>query len=538
MGVSLAWAGENAIYLPFRHEMPEDNYDITEFRPYLQRIVNTLTVEYHNSIFDLVSLRTLGIDTTQGQFMDTMLLTHMLNEELITGYGLDSLGKLYLKMGKQKSKMLEQWIDAFGWATVPPKLMSEYARFDAYLSCKIDEDIIPQLIDEGLSEVWAAKQKFVQVMVTLGLRGIKVDTDLCRRKIAEGEIVMAEIVDKLGGLNPASSKDQYELFINKLGLPPVMKERKGKLEPTISFDKTTMALYDEILEERDDKTASLVVQYRGWQKSISSNYQPYLDLLSPDGRLRANYKLHGTKTGRMSCERPNLQQIPRKGIKPWNGEMKACFIAEDGFALWEFDYAQLELRIGTAYAEEKKLIEIFNDRSRDIFSEMAAELSMERQDTKTMNYALAYGAGVRQLSKVFKVSFRRAEEMRENYFEQYPGFRKAAELAAKLAKRDGKVKLWNGRYGHRVEPHKAFNRIIQGGAAAVVEATMVRLADEGYNTDQCRMLLQVHDSVVFEIRKEIVDDITPGIIKCMEAVPAPFEHISFKVEGKAWPTKV
>jgi DNA polymerase-1 len=218
--------------------------------------------------------------------------------------------------------------------------------------------------------------------------------------------------------------------------------------------------------------------------------------------------------------------------------MKQCFIAEDQYELWEFDYAQLELRIGTAYAEEAKLLEIFRDRNRDIFGEMASDLQMARQDTKTMNYALAYGAGLKQLAKVFGVTYAKAAEMRDNYFAQYPGFRKASDHAGKLAKRDGKIKLWSGRYRHRVEPHKAFNSIIQGGAADVVEDTMLRLHDEGFNTDQCRMLLQIHDSVVFEIRKEIVDVITPRIIKCMEAVPAPFDHITFKVEGKAWPTKI
>ena len=90
----------------------------------------------------------------------------------------------------------------------------------------------------------------------------------------------------------------------------------------------------------------------------------------------------------MSCAEPNLQQIPRSGDKPWNGSNKQAFIAEDNYVLWEFDYAQLELRIGTAYAEEPTLIEIFKE-GRDIFTEMATELNAGRQDTKTMNYALA-----------------------------------------------------------------------------------------------------------------------------------------------------
>lgn len=139
-------------------------------------------------------------------------------------------------------------------------------------------------------------------------------------------------------------------MIDELKLPVVKRSPKTGAP---SFDKEAMTIYDEMLEHRDNPTANLIKQYRGWQKSVTSNYLPYVELLSLDGRLRPNYKLHGTKTGRMSCEKPNLQQIPRVSNKPWNGKMKAAFIPEDDFELWEFDYSQLELRLGTAYAKKK-----------------------------------------------------------------------------------------------------------------------------------------------------------------------------------------
>jgi DNA polymerase I-like protein with 3'-5' exonuclease and polymerase domains len=112
-----------------------------------------------------------------------------------------------------------------------------------------------------------------------------------------------------------------------------------------------MEQYDEILSHSDDKRAQLVLEFRGWQKAVSSLYKPATELVSIDGRIRPNFKAHGTKTGRLSCESPNLQQIPRSGTKPWNGDAKQTFIPELGFKLVEFDYSQLEFRLAAAYGQ-------------------------------------------------------------------------------------------------------------------------------------------------------------------------------------------
>jgi DNA polymerase-1 len=354
VGVSLAWEGENALYLPFRHVDEESNYDLARFLPVLQRILDKFTIIFHNTAFDLISLRTLGCDTDKVKFMDTMLLAHLLDEELLS-YKLDYLGNLYLGMGKLRSFEFTNWVKWYGWDQLVVELMYDYAMFDAYLTYKLYQFLAPKLKTEKLEKVWARKCKFVRLIMRMELRGIKIDVNLVKEKIIEGEAVLAETSILLGGFNPASIIDNKKLFIDKLGLPVVTKKRKNKEETSISFDKKTMELYDAILETRDDDTAKLALTYRGWSKSVTSNYRPYLNLLSPDGRLRPGYKLHGTKTGRMSCANPNLQQVPRRGDKPWNGVMKKCFIAKDRYQLWEFDYAQLELRIGAAYAEEKKL---------------------------------------------------------------------------------------------------------------------------------------------------------------------------------------
>jgi DNA polymerase-1 len=274
-----------------------------------------------------------------------------------------------------------------------------------------------------------------------------------------------------------------------------------------------MEEYDLILERRDDHTAQLVKQYRGWQKAKSASYQSYLTLVSPDGRVRPNYKMHGTKTGRLSCEKPNLQQIPKVSKDPWNAHTKKSFIEIPGYTLWEADYSQLELRLATAYANEESLIQTFNE-DRDIFSEMAARLSMVRQDVKTMVYSIQYGAGINRLKNVFGWTDEQAYAQKNNYQVSYPRIHGISEQAKYHA--------------------KAINSVIQGGAADIVEGSMHRLFDEVDDGITCRMLLQVHDSVVFSIRDDVAETVIPHIKTIMEDVEHGKWGVKFAVDVHKW----
>jgi DNA polymerase-1 len=491
---------------------------------------------FHNAKFDLVSLRSLGINYT-GKFYCTLKIAHLINENQPYSLSLDACSKWYLKdPGKKVTSTFEGLKKLYGWGGIPPKYMAEYAEYDAELALRLMEHFLT-LMDEELKKYWdEQKMPFHQVIMTMESRGVRVDQDLCRRMVILGESAMQDIIDILG-LNPGSPKDLKVLLIDKLGLPAVkVSEKTGKP----SFDKEAMGQYEEMLELRDDPTAAYILEYRGWQKSVSSNYRAYLELISPDGRLRPNYKLHGTKTGRMSCEKPNLQQIPRSSNKSWNGVMKQAFIPEDGYGLWEADYSQLELRLGTAYAEQhtdasEGLKRVFAE-GRDIFTEMAGQLNMPRFQAKTTVYTVQYGGGANRLSTVFGISVERAKSIIDNYYATYPGFRTVSDMAKRKVSVNGKIQLWSGRYRHfqypQDEARKAFNSVIQGGAADIVERTMLRLFRE-VDCDDCRMLLQVHDSVVFEIRRGMEDYFRPKILAIMENIEPDF-GVKFAVDMHKW----
>jgi len=530
VGLSVAY-GELSGYLPIRHinELDGSNTNLTDDERYrLTKAIENYKgwLIFHNSKFDLESLRSAGINYT-GKFYDTMLMAHLINENKPYSKSLDGCTKHYV--GKDSKKKSEAFLAAqkiWGW-NMPASVMYEYAAYDAVLTFRLFEAIKPLFDKEELAETWEHKQKFIRTIIAMERRGVRVDTALAKRMQIHGEMIMDDIREELK-LNPGSTKDLKVLLIDKLGLPVVKATPAG----APSFDKEAMAVYDRALELQENHTAELITAYRGWQKSVSSNYIPYQELLSPDGRLRPNYKLHGTITGRMSCEKPNLQQIPRSGDKAWNGEMKSTFIPEEGYELYEADYSQLELRLGTAYAGEEGLKRIFAE-GRDVFTEMSNDLGMSRQNTKTLVYTIQYGGGINRISTVFAVSRERAEQLRENYFSTYPGFHAVATVATQKAKHVGKLKLWSGRYRHflypREEAHKAFNSVIQGGAADIVERTMVRCFESVDNDEECRMLLQVHDSIVWEIKKDKVDKYLPMIKEAMTNIEPDF-GVTFAVD--------
>ncbi len=535
MGTSIAFGFNDQLvhstYFPFRHKHGV-NYQHFILDQVKDLIETHDAVVFHNAKFDLVSLNSLGINRT-GLFYDTMLMAHMVNENLLSK-SLDFCSRWFLKeKGKDKADALDMFIKASGWENVPAIAMFDYACRDAELTLALYYHLNKEMSAQSLydGELWEYEQEFVRTLIAMERRGVRIDQELAAEQYALGIKTMAEIQSKLK-LNPASPKDLEKLLINELGLPVVKRTPGGKP----SFDKFAMGVYDELLEVNDNDLAKQILTYRGWQKTTSSNYHAYMELLSPDGRIRPNYKIHGTVTGRLSCEKPNLQQIPRSGDNPWNGKLKKAFIAKEGFTLYEIDYSQLELRLATAYANEEGLKAAFAE-GRDVFTEMSNELGMARHDVKTLTYTIQYGGGVNRVSTVFKLPEYRAKEIIDNFYAKYPGFREKTRIAQRKTFTQGYLKLWSGRRRHFVDPqseaHKAFNSVIQGGAAEIMKRQMVRLHNTLDNEEECRMLLQVHDSVVLEIRDDVADNYLPEIKQLMEDVKPDF-GVKFAADLHKW----
>ena len=491
-------------------------------------ILHTKTLVFHNAKFDLPALNDLGFDF-KGQFFDTMLMVHILDEEM-PSKALDYCAKYYIKDSKEKSPRFLAWLKVFGWEEMRYDIVEEYAAHDAFVTLLLFEFLLPRWQKEELDrgDYWREEQRFIRALIEIESTGVLINQDFVRSEIARGHKIMAEIEEALG-VKPTGNALK-DLLLDQLGLPVVKETPSGKP----SFDKEAMAHYDEMLTELDSPVAKQILTYRGWQVAIGLSYENFLKYVSDaDGRARPNFKIHGTVTGRLSCEKPNLQQIPRTSDKDWNGGLKAAFVPTPGWELWDFDYKNLELRLGAAYAEELELIKIFRS-DQDVFTEMSKELGLTRQDTKTLVYTMQFGGGANRIATVFKVPHWQANSIRDNFFMKYPNMLSTMKKAEKAANANSKVRVWSGRYRHfnGAGTYKAFNSAIQGGAADIVKRQITRIHNS-LDSDVARIVLTVHDSLVVEIREDQVTTLRPMIKEMMETVIPDF-GVPFDVDVKKW----
>jgi len=500
-------------------------------------IENAPLLCFHNAKHDLKALRNLNINYT-GPFYDTMMMAHMVNENFFSK-NLDYLSRTYGGDPKRNDEVMKTIIKGLGWEYIPVDIIRPYGQNDAFITEALYHSLLSEFNLQGFNgELWNIEQDFTRLLMKMENTGVLIDQDLSHRELDRGLGIMAEIRKELG-FNPSSPIELGKFLLDDLGLPMVKPTKTTKKLPPSqqkpSFDKEAMEVYDELLARRNDKRARQVLIYRGWQKTTSSNYKPYLELLGPDGRLRPNFKQHGTHTGRLSCEKPNLQQIPRESPNDWNGRLKEAFITEHGRRAYEFDYSQLEFRLGAAYGQVRNLIEIFNDPTQDIFTKLAQDNGLSRQDAKTLNYTLQFGGGAQRISEVFGVSFAAAKAIISGYYRQYPGLAKVAALAESRAKERGYVSYWTGRRRHfqfENEARKAFNSVCQGGAFEIVKRKMIEIDKAGLNNSECKMELQVHDSIRFNIEEGKEKTYLPEIKRIMEDVPN--FGVDFRVDCKVW----
>lgn len=542
-GLSYSSYGINE-YFGFNHKLGQNLPK--EWLPELQHVVESApNMVCHNLKHDLRSLRNLGINRFGKSNYCTMVMAHW-NDENLFSKELDYLSKLHGGNPKMMSPAMKHIVDGFGYDMVPVELWLNYAANDAEITDNAFWPIYEEFKDQGFDgELWDWERRWTEVLCDIEDAGVLIDDDLAEREYHKGIQIMKELQAELG-FNPGSPIQSGKFLVEELGLP-VLKwtsgGKSGKRNP--SFTKEVMERYDSILEQRNDKRAKQVLAYRGWQKCTSSSYLPYLTRKSPvDGKFRTSYMMHRARTGRLTAS--VLHQIPKMSTKEWNAHTKQCIITDPDYTAWEFDYSQLEFRLGALYAlqmhpKTQELIDAFNDDSRDVFSEMAARNNMERDPMKTLNYTMQFGGGVNRVSEVFNVSRISASAIISEYFRNNPGFAKASAYAERRADQMGFVKYWTGRRRHfkfPTEHRKAFNSLCQGGAFEIVKRSGVRVHEAGLNNEDCRMDLTVHDSFRFSIRNGKENEYIPEIKAIMEDVAGLSDSLSgvrFKVECKKWP---
>lgn len=568
IGVSFSTRSKGRLvsaYIPFHHRVGTNQPELLKKLRYVLRQGRPLI--FINVQFDMLALETLGIRVSERPFYDIATMANAVREDWPYQKDLDSLYRVYVNgdhakiteweyarydEGKKKPRLKTSldWQKKNGWPHTTPEMIWDYACRDTEATFEVWEELMAHPAwREQPADYWEHKQRLIRVLIEMKRRGIEVNVELAAELEAEGVIAKEELLENLGGLNPSSVKDAPQIFLELLNLPVLKMTDGGKdKDPERarpSFTKAVLEEYDAILANRGDDRPEVrwVKAWRGWTTAMGLLLRPYQTLVSPDGRLRTSYTTHVTSTGRLSSRDPNLQQISKEGKDPWNNRIKKCFRAKPGYVLLSADYSQLELRLAVAYAQEPELQQIFLE-GRDIFTEMAAELGWERPKTKSFVYATQYGGGDARIAYIFGVSLKQAKILRERFYRRYPKFRQLDMACRKKVTDTKKLRLWSGRVRHfksSSDSYKAMNALLQGGAADIVERVWVHVMDHLDNED-CRVLLQVHDALVFEVREELADEYAVKIEAMMSDVNGicnpegtePLFPVKFAVDVTRW----
>lgn len=481
MGISIAQE-DNHWYIPVGHlpiaGVPQNNISYVPIE--LFEKLQDHTVIMHNAKFDLHVMKSLGFQGRFNNLQDTMLMSHYIDEN--ESHKLEDLAAKYspVKKNVALAKAIKtDWDHAFIFG------MDQYAKEDALATLHVYNALVGRF--EPYREAWESYDRdFLHMLLEIEAKGLILDKEACGKFEIQCRQRMKEIEQELG-FDPAKpSILRSKLFDPPpvgLGLKPLSYTPKKK-EPQV--DKA-------FLEFHTHPVCALVWEYRQMAKMASSYFRNYLTIVGEGSRLHPTFKMHGTVTGRLSCENPNLQQIPRES------DVKKMFLPDEGKQLWEIDFKNIEMRMAAVYANQPRLLDAFSNE-RDVHQEVADMLGITRQVSKIVSFLIIYGGGAETLAAKANIPFRQARQTLDRYRKQYPEIFSTMKAAEEASKQTGSIRMFSGRVRHFKYPseyRKAFNAVIQGGSFEIVKRAMLRLQEAGYDVRN-----QVHDSVWLNVNSE------------------------------------
>ena len=531
--------GTEAYYLPFRHKQG-DNLPLSVIPLFLEKYLSDPNRTYGgwNYNYDLHMMAFDNIPIAPN-FEDAMLALHLINENE-PDFKLKSVSDRYhIGDGSLQESILEDKVfeecQRLGLEcsrspraanntksmmyVLPPAEVEPYACDDVRLTRQLIELLTPALKQNGLYEIWKQINYYSYIICNMEHTGMHVDPDIISRYQIEAEEKLADAQRRLNEaagfeLNPNSSKKVCEF---------------------LGVSSSSAEILTNVIDAggKDAENAKLVQEARGWKSVDSRYYTPYLNAMDANSNLHCSLNLIGTYTGRLSCSNPNLQAVA-KSTEVF--KVKDVFTARDGYIMIQADYKQAEMRLVTHYTKDQLMKELI-ENDADLHSETANRLGIPRQAAKRLNFSVIYGIGAKHLSESLRVDLPVAKDYLEKYHGLYPGFRKLMYQCEDFAKEYGYIEMWTGRLRHfnvpEADPHKAMSNLIQGGVAEIVRVAISRLfpaiSDIGG-----RMLMQVHDSIIFEIPEDQINIALPTIQLIMEDFdfdPKPGVDIEF---GYSW----
>jgi DNA polymerase I len=518
VGIAFCIKPEQAWYVPF----PEDQEQALEIADIFKPVFENPKVEKtgQNLKFDIGVLKNYGINV-EGKLFDTMLAHYLLQPDM--RHNMDVLAETYLgykplsiealigKKGKNQGSMRD----------VALETITAYACEDAHVTQLLREVFEPMLKKNNLTGLFEdLETPLVYVLAEMERNGVKIDTDVLNEYSGklqiDIEIIEKEIYDLAGAkFNIGSPKQLGEILFDKLKIVEKAKKTKTKQYSTSEDVLSKLAHKHDIIQK--------ILDYRSLTKLKSTYVDVFPKLISPKtGRLHASFNQAVAATGRLSSNNPNLQNIP---IRTEQGrEIRKAFVpAGDDYVLLAADYSQIELRIIASLSKDEAMIDAFR-QGHDIHAATASkvfgvpmeEVTKEmRRQAKMVNFGIVYGISPFGLSERLNIPRGDAAEIIENYFSKYPGIKKYMDQTIAFARKHQYVETIMGRrrYINDINSgngavrgfaeRNAINSPIQGSAADMIKLAMIRIyKDMKTKKLESKMILQVHDELVFDVKKK------------------------------------
>ncbi|MGO1161292.1 DNA polymerase I [Brucella pseudogrignonensis] len=563
IGFSLALAPGKAAYIPLQHKsgagdllgggMVEGQIPLDKALAALKSVLEDASVLKiaQNMKYDWLVMRRHGINTVS--FDDTMLLSYVLDAG-IGGHGMDPLSERWL--GHTPIAYKEVTGSGKGAVTfdmVDLDRATAYAAEDADVTLRLWQVLKPRLAAEGLASVYERLERpLVDVLARMEERGVSVDRQVLSRlsgDLAQSAARFEDEIYELAGekFNIGSPKQLGDILFGKMGLPGASKTKTGQW--------STSAQVLEDLAAEGLPLPRKIVDWRQLTKLKSTYTDALPGYIHPQTkRVHTSYAMASTSTGRLSSSEPNLQNIP---VRTSEGrKIRTAFIAEPGNKLISADYSQIELRVLAHVADIPQLKQAFAD-GIDIHAMTASEMfgvpvegmpSEVRRRAKAINFGIIYGISAFGLANQLSIPREEAGQYIRTYFERFPGIKDYMEATKAFAREHGYVETIFGRRAHYPDikasnpqvrafnERAAINAPIQGSAADIIRRAMIRmedtLADEKL---AARMLLQVHDELIFEVPENEVEKTIPVVRHVMEnaAMPAVSLSVPLQVDARA-----
>ena len=543
VGISFCYAPNYACYIPLKHSSKkclDTNLVLNKIKTILED--KSIKKIGQNIKFDNIILKKYNINAEPLE--DTMLVSYTLDSG-VNRHNLDTLSELHLDhktitfkdlVGTGKNKITFLDVDL--------KKATEYAGEDADVTFRLYEILKERLDKEKLNKIYELFEKpLIKILSDMEINGIKVDRDYLKELSKKFENKIKKIEKEIYSLakkefNIASTKQLGEIIYNELKISNLKKTKKGSL--------ATSAAILEDLAFKGHKFPSLVLNWRQLSK-LKNTYTDALQehINSNTNRVHTSFLLAATNTGRLASSDPNLQNIP---IKTEDGrEIRKAFIPEKDNILISADYNQIEMRILADMADVKELKNAFTNKE-DIHSLTASQVfnvplkkvdENLRRKAKTINFGIIYGITQYGLAKQISVSNEEASEFINSYFKKFPEIRNYMHSTVKFCRKNGYV---NNIFGRRIhlrgindknfnvrsfQERAAINAPIQSSAADIIRIAMIKIKElvDSKKIYDAKMLLQIHDELVFECSKANQAAVEKIVKKTMESISSSEYHM-------------